>query len=66
MCLPSGWWRKSSVRLCVIPDGEEERLCYEVSGSYQEQAYLVYIDADTGEEAEVLMRVDGVNGPLTA
>ena len=55
-----------SVRLCVIPENEDERLCYEVNGLYQQQTYLVYIDAATGEEANVLMVVDGAEGPLTA
>ena len=54
------------MRLCVIPENEDERLCYEVNGLYQQQTYLVYIDAATGEEANVLMVVDGAEGPLTA
>ena len=54
------------VRLCVIPEGEGERLCYEVKGSGDQQTYLIYIDAATGEEAEVLMMVDGAEGPLAA
>lgn len=54
------------VRLCVIPEGDGERLCYEVKGVYQQQTYMVYIDANTGEEANVLMMVDGAEGPLAA
>ena len=56
----------SSVRLCVIPRQEDELLCYEVTGTYQQQTYLVYVDAATGDEAEVLLMVDGAEGPLTA
>lgn len=56
----------SAVRLCVIPERDTERLCYEVTGTYQQQTYMVYIDANTGEEADVLMMVDGVEGPLAA
>ncbi len=56
----------TGVRLCVIPQQEEERLCYEVTGMYQQQTYMVYIDANTGEEANVLMMVDGADGPLAA
>jgi len=54
------------VRLCVIPEGNGERLCYEVTGTYQQQTYMVYIDANTGEEANVLMMVDGAEGPMAA
>ena len=52
------------VRLCVIPEGQTERFCYELTGTYNEQTYLVYIDARTGEEAEVLWLTDGAEGPL--
>lgn len=54
------------VRLCVIPYREGERLCYEVPGRYEGREYRVYIDAITGEEAEVLMMVDSVGGRMAA
>ena len=54
------------VRLCVIPEGDGERLCYELTGVYDQQTYMVYIDAATGEEADVLMLMDGAEGPLAA
>ncbi len=54
------------VRLCVIPEQSSERLCYEVTGTWQDQTYMVYIDAATGEEAEVLLMVDGAEGPMAA
>ena len=53
-------------RLCVIPYREGERLCYEVPGRYEEREYRVYIDALTGEETEVLMMVDSVEGRMAA
>ena len=53
-------------RLCVIPHREGERLCYEVPGRYEGREYRVYIDAITGEEAEVLMMVDSVGGRMAA
>lgn len=56
----------SGVRLCVIPEEDGERLCYEVTGTYQQQTYMVYLDAETGEETEVLMQVDGAEGPMAA
>ena len=54
------------VRLCVIPEGDGERLCYEITGTYEQQTYMVYVDAQTGEEADVLMLMDGAEGPLAA
>jgi germination protein YpeB len=54
------------VRLCVIPEGSSERLCYEITGTTNQQTYMVYIDAATGEEADVLMLMDGAEGPLAA
>lgn len=62
----SGKLSADSVRLCVIPYRETERLCYEVNGSYDGNEYNVYIDAVTGEEAEILMVVDGTDGKLAA
>ena len=53
-------------RLCVIPFREGERLCYEVPGRYEGREYRVYIDAVTGEEAEVLMMVDSASGRMAA
>lgn len=55
-----------SVRLCVIPQQDEERLCYEVAGLYEQQEYRVYVDANTGEEADVLLMVDSAEGPQAA
>lgn len=55
-----------SIRLCVIPYRETERLCYEINGRYEGNEYNVYIDAVTGEEAEILMMVDSTDGKLAA
>lgn len=40
-------------RLCIIPTDGGEKLCYEFYGTYEGHTYYVYIDAATGEEAEV-------------
>ena len=53
-------------RLCVIPLGSGERLCYEFSGSFGGGYYLIYIDAKTGEELEILKQIDAQNAKLTA
>ena len=53
------------VRLCLIPQESGERLCYEFSGTYAGMTYLVYIDANSGEQAEVLRIVDVDGARLT-
>lgn len=51
---------------CVIPKNGGEKHCYEFTGTYQGQTYLVYINADTGEQEELLKVVHTQNGVLTA
>lgn len=41
-------------QLCLIPIYEEERLCYEFTGIYNDNRYIIYIDADTLEEVNVM------------
>ena len=55
-----------SARLCVIPYRDGESLCWEVSGSYEENEYRVYLDAATGEEIEVLMMIREPSGQMAA
>lgn len=55
-----------SSRLCVIPDGESEKLCYEFSVSYNGEAYLIYIDAQNGHEVQLLKTIPVENGAVTA
>ena len=58
-------------RLCVIPvddgmnTGVTEKLCWEFSGTWSSSRYLVYIDAQTGAEEQVLKVVTGNDGTLT-
>lgn len=49
------------VRLCVIPDGDSEALCYEITADDGDDTFLAYIDALTGVERE-LMQVVNENG----
>ena len=53
-------------RLCLIPYRGGEKLCYEFTGSWSDSQYLVYIDALTGEEAEILKVIESQAGPLAA
>ena len=56
----------SSMRLCVIPYRDQERLCWEAAGTYLGGEYRVYVDAHTGEEVEVLQIVDTSAGRMAA
>jgi spore germination protein len=52
--------------MAVIPtEGKKERLCYEFKGKFGENKYIVYIDANSGEEADILQVIDTDNGSLT-
>ncbi len=50
------------MQLCLIPTEAGERLCYEFRGTFQDDIYLLYIDAQTGEEADLLKLVEGSTG----
>ncbi|MBQ7785247.1 MAG: germination protein YpeB [Clostridia bacterium] len=41
-------------RLCIIPDQDKERLCWEFRGTFGGETYYVYIDANTGAAADIL------------
>ena len=46
----------SNVRLALIPlETNEEKLCWEFTGSIGERDYIVYVNAKTGVEEDVLM-----------
>lgn len=51
-----------SSRLALIPFDGGERLCYEFFGSMGGDEYYVYVDAQTGEEIEVLTIVGTAQG----
>lgn len=51
-----------STRLCVIPGGGAERLCWGFEGTYQEAKYWVFIDAKSGETADILRVIDTAQG----
>jgi len=63
--LVSGEMNIKSSRLAVIPtDSGGERLCYEFRGTFGNENFIVYIDAYTGEEADILKIIDTENGNL--
>lgn len=53
-----------SVRLCIIPTDSGEALCYELRATDGTDTFLVYIDAATGAERELMQVVSDENGAL--
>ena len=53
-----------AARLCVIPQGLAEVLCYEVSAVDGDSEFLVYVDAQTGAERELMQLISRNNGTL--
>ena len=55
-----------SIDMAMIPtEWNTEILCWEVKGKTEENDFLVYINAETGDEEDILMIVDTPNGTLT-
>lgn len=51
------------VQLCLIPIGvNNETLAWEVSGTWNDLKYFVYIDAQSGEEVEMFRVIDSDQG----
>ncbi|MEG2337798.1 MAG: germination protein YpeB [Clostridium sp.] len=56
----------NSVRLALIPiDGSREVLCYEYVVEKSSEKYIVYINATTGKEENILKIIETPNGELT-
>ena len=56
----------SSSGLAVIPtEWGTEVLCYEFKGNTGENDFLVYINAETGEEEDILLIINTPEGTLT-
>lgn len=52
--------------LAIIPtEWKSEILCYEFKGKIEDTEYLVYINAETGEEEDILIITNTPNGTLT-
>lgn len=55
-----------AAKLAIIPTvSNQEILCYEFTGKYKEDTFLVYIDAKTGTEQRILQIINTPNGELT-
>ncbi|MDP4143464.1 MAG: germination protein YpeB [Bacillota bacterium] len=56
----------STSRLALVPtETNKEVLCYEFAGSYKQDNFIVYINADTGYEQKILQIRNTPNGQLT-
>ena len=52
--------------LAIIPtEYKTEKLCYEFKGKVDDKEFLVYINAETGEEEDILIIYNTPNGILT-
>lgn len=52
--------------MAIIPTSyKKERLCYEFKGKLNNNDFIIYINAETGEEEDILMIVNTPNGVLT-
>lgn len=55
----------TSEKLAIIPtESNREVLCYEFSGTYENDQYVVYINAETGKEQRILQILNTPNGAL--
>ena len=52
--------------MAIIPtEWKTELVCYEFKGKVEEREFLVYINADTGKEEDILVILDTPGGTLT-
>lgn len=55
-----------ATKKCIIPlDSKKEVLCYEFKGTYDNDSFLVYINADTGKQEKILQLLISDNAVLT-
>lgn len=56
----------NNTRLAIVPtETNKEVLCYEFSGDYKDDNYIVYINAETGYEQKIVQIINTPNGQLT-
>ncbi|MCG4580438.1 germination protein YpeB [Clostridium cochlearium] len=53
-------------RLAIIPtETNKEKLCYEFTGDYNGETFIVYINSDNGYEERIIQIINTPNGQLT-
>lgn len=56
----------NNIRLAIVPtETNNEALCYEFSGNYKDDNFVVYINAETGYEQKIIQIINTPNGKLT-
>ena len=56
----------NNTKMAVIPlDDKTEKYCYEFQGTVENKQFLVYINAETGDEEEILILLETPGGTLT-
>ena len=55
-----------SARLCLLPDGNSETLCWQCTCTHSGDLYYIYIDAHTGEEKAIRKVIPLENGTTEA
>ena len=56
--------KAGAARLCIIPRNRAEYLCYEITASDSTGDFLVYVDAQTGVERDLMQVISRDNGTL--
>ena len=58
--------RVDEINRAMIPlESGEEVLCYELRGAFKDRNYLIYINAQTGEDEKIMMLIESPDGILT-
>ena len=56
----------TSEKMAMIPtEWETEKYCYEFKGKVEEIEFIAYINAETGDEEDILIVINTPNGTLT-
>lgn len=56
----------TAVNLAIVPsETNKEVLCYEFSGNYNGDSFVIYINAETGYEQKIIQIINTPNGALT-
>ena len=56
--------KAENARLCIIPQNRAEYFCYEITASDSTGDFLVYVDAQTGVERDLMQVISRDNGTL--
>jgi len=56
----------TSEKLAIIPtEWKTEKFCYEFKGKIDDMNFIAYINAETGEEEDILIVTNTENGTFT-